>query len=118
MEEFTGRTNTAIHTYTSFFGSYKFPVKDNTPMTITGIQQKKSVRIMNIIFAAIAVSRLTLVDLTAPPTRFAVTNIAIYATSIKIKAMKLKAMKNETEYSHPAGLSDDNCRGRHTPERP
>lgn len=77
MEELTGKTKTAIHTYTSCFGSYKFPVKDSTPMMITGIQQKKSVRIINIIFVAIAVSRLTLVDLTAPPTRFAVINMAI-----------------------------------------
>lgn len=77
MEEFTGRTNTAIHTYTSCFGSYKLPVKESTPMIMTGIQQKKSVKIMNIIFAAIDVSRLTLVDLTAPPTRFAVINMAM-----------------------------------------
>ena len=44
---------------------------------MTGIQQKKSVRIMNIIFVAIAVSFLTLVDLTAPPIFFALTNIAM-----------------------------------------
>ena len=62
-DELTGSTNTAIHTYTFFSGSWKLPFSNKMPTLITGIQQQKSVKMMNATRLARADSRFTFVDL-------------------------------------------------------
>lgn len=62
-DELTGSTNTAIHIYTCFSESWKLPVSDKIPTTITGIQQQKSVKMMKATRFARADSRFTFVDL-------------------------------------------------------
>ena len=52
MALFIGTTNTAIHAYAAPFGSSKCPVKDSMLIMMTGNQQRKSVRMINIILVA------------------------------------------------------------------
>jgi len=88
------------------------------PTTITGIQQKKSVKMMKATRLARADSRLTFVDLIELDDLTADKNIAKYASDMNRKASKFNPMNMLTEYSQPGGLSSESCRARHTAERP
>ena len=65
MALFIGTTNTAIHAYAAPFGSFKCPVKDRMLIMMTGNQQRKSVRMINIILMAMVEFCFVRVDRTA-----------------------------------------------------
>ena len=82
-----------------------------------GIQQQKSVIIMNTSRLAMADSLLRFVDRTARETRFTVQNIVMYAIKMNMNEMEFNPTKKVTAYSQPAGLPADSCNGRQTAER-
>ena len=64
IDELMGNTNTAIHAYTCFVGSCRFPVNARMLIMMTGNQQAKSVKMINIILLARVESWFILVDRT------------------------------------------------------